>query len=409
MKIALSDPPRRVMLKRLGAGLLSWGLAAKYALAASDASMPRLIFVFLRGGYDGLSAFYPYTEAAYYKARPNIAIPPPAKASGALRLDDRWAMHPVLAKHLAGFWQGKQMAMIPFCGLPVAVRSHFLAQELMETGAGPEGLDTNTTGFVNRLDQELMGQSAAICMTAKLAQAFYGHSALPNVSIPSGPLPSIQHQSSQQSAAQSALLTMYRQHGLGDLWRKGFIAEDQLSHSLHERVRHRHAEEEQADAPSEGFLTQAARAGRFLRDFPQYRIGWLELDGWDTHQFQGQLTGHLPDLFEQLGAGLYGMAYELGNAEWQRTSVVVMSEFGRTFHENGTGGTDHGWGNNWFMLGGSLPNSGVLGQQVSLKVEDLNEHRDLAVCNSYQAVVGSLLHHSFNLSASSIRRVLSRA
>lgn len=402
---------RRNLIKQAGSSLACLGLPATHAWAVNNPGLPRLVVVFLRGGYDGLSAFYPYNNALYHSARPRTALPAPDQLNGALALDDRWAMHPSLAKHLGPLWRSGQMALMPFCGLPAIERSHFLAQDLMAFGLDPKDLNKPKTGFMNRLLLELPQANQALSLTDNLPLAWLGNRAVANVAMPNERTLIAKKPNLQDIEVQAALKTMYKGHALGQAWAQGFEVKDQLMNALARSdpddsnlSNHLIA---RIEALPNGFPIQAAKAGLFLRKQPAYKLAWLETDGWDTHQFQGSLTGALPNLLDNLGLGLAEFKTQLGEAEWHRTVVVVMSEFGRTFYENGTAGTDHGWGNNWFMLGGSLARKGILGSQVDITTERLNEGRDMPVINDYRLFLRQLSHELYALSPAALQRVFS--
>jgi uncharacterized protein (DUF1501 family) len=151
-----------------------------------------------------------------------------------------------------------------------------------------------------------------------------------------------------------------------------------------------------------GFELEARRIGRVMRD--QYRIGFVDVGGWDTHVNEGAAQGALASNVESLGRGIQALAQELGG-EWQNTVVAVVSEFGRTFRENGNRGTDHGHGSVYWLLGGSISGGRIAGEQIHIEQATLFQNRDYPVLNEYRAVFGGLFRALWGLSADQVQRV----
>ena len=137
----------------------------------------------------------------------------------------------------------------------------------------------------------------------------------------------------------------------------------------------------------------------------QFNLGFVDVGGWDTHVNQGGATGYLAGRLAELGRGLAGFADEIGPADWDRTSVVVISEFGRTFHENGDRGTDHGHGGAFWVLGGGVKGGRIVGRQVELIAANLNQDRDYPVLNEYRAVLGGLFARMYGLPPARLQAV----
>jgi uncharacterized protein (DUF1501 family) len=155
---------------------------------------------------------------------------------------------------------------------------------------------------------------------------------------------------------------------------------------------------------AKGFELEARRIGKLMRG--RFSLGFIDVGGWDTHVGQGGATGTLATRFEELGRGLAAISSELGPELWKQTTVMVISEFGRTFRENGNRGTDHGHGSTYWLLGGSLASKGgVAGEQVALSAKTLNQGRDYPVLNEYRSVLGGLWQRQFGLSDEAIARV----
>ena len=152
-----------------------------------------------------------------------------------------------------------------------------------------------------------------------------------------------------------------------------------------------------------GFELEARRMARFMRD--RYALGFVDVGGWDTHVGQGAAEGFLASRLEELGRGLAGFADEMGSQAWQKTVVVVVSEFGRTFRENGGRGTDHGHGSVCWVLGGGLKGPPIVGEQQQLTAATLHQNRDLPVLNPLPEVLGGLFARQFGLSQDALSQI----
>jgi uncharacterized protein (DUF1501 family) len=155
-----------------------------------------------------------------------------------------------------------------------------------------------------------------------------------------------------------------------------------------------------------GFELVARRMALLMRD--RFDLGFVDVGGWDTHVGQGGATGYLANRFEELGRGVAGFAQEMGDDAWRQTVVVVISEFGRTFRENGNRGTDHGHGTVYWVLGGGLSAQAggrVVGEQQALTQATLFQNRDYPVLNEYRAVFGGLFTRMYGLSPAQLARV----
>ena len=156
--------------------------------------------------------------------------------------------------------------------------------------------------------------------------------------------------------------------------------------------------------PAKGFELEARRIATLMRG--RFSLGFIDVGGWDTHVNQGGATGQLANRFEEVGRGLAAIADELGPDLWRQTTVMVISEFGRTFRENGNRGTDHGHGSVYWLLGGGLASGGpVAGDQIALTATTLFQNRDYPVLNDYRAVLGGLWQRQFGLSNAALARV----
>ena len=379
---------RRDLLKALAAVPLFGSAGSLLAAPATDA---KLLFVFLRGGYDANNLLVPTGSDFYYAARPNIAIPKPGAENGALALNGDWALHPALRDSIYPMFNSGDAAFIPFAGTTDLSRSHFETQDSIELGQEVTGRRDFRSGFLNRLAQTL-NASGAIAFTDQLPLIFQGGLQVPNMALRSVGKSGIDARQSRIIAA------MYKGTALQGPVSEGFVVRDDVAKGLIGEMpgANRNA------ISAKGFELEAQRIARLMKD--KYNIGFVDVGGWDTHVGQGASTGYLAGRFEELGRGLAAYAQEMDTA-WNNTVVVVVSEFGRTFRENGNRGTDHGHGSVFWVLGGSIRGKQVVGEQVAITQANLFQNRDMPVLNEYRAVLGGLLQRTFGLNAAQLNQV----
>jgi uncharacterized protein (DUF1501 family) len=394
----LPDLQRRRLLQLMGVLLItSTGplcCGRLWAASEGNASQPRLLVVFLRGAYDATNVLVPYHSADYYRLRPNLAIPAPdaANLNSAIRLDEYWALHPALRESLYPLWQKNELAFIPYAGTNDTSRSHFETQDRIEAGLDELTSLAEQSGFLARLSVEL-GQPASIAFTAQLPVIFTGEVAVPNLALrDAGKAPFDARQSNLLSA-------LY----------KGQPNEEKVKSGLHMRqeVANMLADEMQAASRSAvsaaSFELEARRMGKLMRG--QYKLGFVDVGGWDTHVNEGNSQGQLANLLGNLSRGLISFREELGPAAWQETAVLVISEFGRTFRENGNRGTDHGHGTVYWLMGGKVKGGRILGDQVEVTESTLFQQRDYVVLNEYRSVIGGLLQNLYGLDKQQLGRI----
>lgn len=355
-------------------------------LFAAPAGSPRLLVLFLRGAYDAASVLVP-SSGFYREARPTLAIARP------IPLDADWGLNPVLAPALLPFWKRGELAFIPFAGTHDMSRSHFGTQDTVEFGqpldpASGRARDTRT-GFLNRLTAELSGDSP-MAFTNRLPLAFRGQVAVPNV-VPSAKAGRV------DPRRNDLLAQMYaRDKGLGTQVNEGIAAQQQVSAALAKEM----VMSAGGAIGASDFERTARRIGTVMRGRPN--LCFADVGGWDTHVSQ---KGALDFRLGVLGRGLAGFAEALGPAEWRNTTVMVISEFGRTFRENGSAGTDHGHGTTFWVLGGNVRGGRILGRQVKVARATLNQDRDFPVLNEVRGVFGGLFQRLYGLDATRVARV----
>ena len=376
-----------------GTLLLPVGRSAWAALGEAPAGPPRrLVVVFLRGAVDGLSVVVPYADPDYYRARDSIAIAPPGKEGGGLDLDGRFALHPALAPLLPR-WQAGQLAFVQAAGSPDPTRSHFDAQDYMESGT--PGRKATADGWLNRLLGILPGGGNALSVGAVMPRALAGPQ--PVAVLASGraatrpsPLdrPAIGAAFDALYSGNGKLDQAYRESRQSRRDMMAALGPDELA-----------AEMQSANngaASANVFAEDAGRLARLMRNDARLRLAFLAVGGWDTHANQGAARGQLAGHLQPLGQGLAALAQGLGPV-LEETVVVVMSEFGRTVRQNGNGGTDHGHGNVMWLLGGKVAGGKVHGRWPGLADTALHEGRDLAVTTDFRDVLATVAERHLGL------------
>jgi uncharacterized protein (DUF1501 family) len=296
-------------------------------------------------------------------------------------------------------YQQRQAAFVPFAGSADLTRSHFETQDSIELGQ-PLGAATDfRSGFMGRLHATLMPGSApalsAISFTDALPLVFQGREQIPNISLKSVGKPPFDERQMQ------ILTGMYAGHPLEPAVASGLELRRQVAAAMQELDEEMRASSRNA-LSIKGFELEAERMARLMRD--SYRIGFVDVGGWDTHVNEGGAQGALASNLAGLGRGLGSFAQALG-PEWKNTVVVVLSEFGRTFRENGNHGTDHGHGSVYWVLGGAINGGRIAGEQQLLERANLFQDRDYPVLNDYRALLGGLFRTLWGLSPAQCTQV----
>jgi uncharacterized protein (DUF1501 family) len=363
-------------------------------LFAAPSTSTRFLLVFLRGGYDAANVLIPHSSDYYYQVRPNIAVPRDA----VLKLDADWALHPALRESMYALWLAGEAAFVPFAGSHDLSRSHFESQDTIELGQPLGGARGYDSGFLGRL-AAVLGASHPIAFTNNVPIAFRGpmpEGAKPvaNVALGGAGL-----RPAAVDSRQSALISeMYRDTKLGTPVSEGFATRESVMRDLG-------AEMEAAGRNAinaRGFELQARRIAKLMQ--AEYNLGFVDVGGWDTHVGEGGQTGQLATRLEELGRGLSALAQGMGSA-WRETVVVIISEFGRTFRENGNRGTDHGHGSVYWVLGGSLKGQRVVGEQARVSQSTLFQDRDYPVLNEYRELLAGLFARIYGLDGAQLARV----
>jgi uncharacterized protein (DUF1501 family) len=360
-------------------------------LYAAPASGPRLLVVFLRGAYDAANIVVPTASDFYYASRPNIAVAKDA----ALPLDADWGLHPALKDSIYPLWQKKQIAFVPFCGTDDTSRSHFETQDTIELGQPIGGSRNYQSGFLSRTATVLAGDKP-IAFTSQLPLSFRGGAPIPNIALNFAGKPSV----SDRNAA--LIQAMYQGQSLAPAVSQGFQVQSDVYNAISGEMMaaNRNA------VTTKGFELSAQRIGLLMQD--RFNLGFVDVGGWDTHVNQGGADGYLAGRIGELGRGLAALSTALGD-KWNDTIVIVVSEFGRTFRENGDRGTDHGHGSTYWVLGGAVKGGRMAGNQVKVEQATLFQDRDWPVLTDYRALIGGILRKSHGLSQAQLATVFPSA
>jgi uncharacterized protein (DUF1501 family) len=377
------------------AAALAAPLAARPGWAApGPVDAPRFLLVFLRGGYDCANLLVPHASPFYYEARPNLAIARPGSGpQSAMALDAQWGLAPAVADALEPMWRAGGLAFVPFAGTENVSRSHFETQDHIELGQAEGARVDFSSGFLNRLAAAI-GSVPAIGFTSQLPLALRGRLTVPNLALN-------EVGQAKVDARQAGIIrAMYRDTPLAASVSGGFETREEVSRELGLGGEMEAASRNAITA--KGFEGEARRVARVMRE--RYRLGFIDVGGWDTHVAEGGATGTLATKLGELSRGLRAYAEDMGPA-WRQTTVVVVSEFGRTFRENGNRGTDHGHGSVYWVLGGAVRGGRVVGEQVGVAPNTLFQDRDYPVLNDYRAVLGGLFARLYGLDAARLAEV----
>ena len=384
---------RQFLLAAASAAALP-ALSFSSRLFATPASAPRFLLVFLRGGYDCNNLLVPYNSEFYYESRPTLAIarPDAANPDSAIALDSNWGLNPVLRDSLYPLWQRRQIAFVPFAGTDDLSRSHFETQDNIESGEPTAQRSSFRSGFLARLSGARPA-APSIAFTRALPLSFQGaRHDIPNISLKGDTR-------AHFDARQSAILSgMYQGTALAAATADGLALPTTVSQDLRNEM-----VQASRGAPSAlGFADETRRIATLMRD--RYRLGFVDVGGWDTHVNQGSVRGGLANNLRNLGEGLAAYAGALGE-EWNNTVVVVLSEFGRTFRENGDKGTDHGHGTVHWVLGGRVNGGRIAGEQVAVNSQSLLQNRDYPVLTNYRDLLGGIFRRCWGLTNGQLQSV----
>jgi len=360
-------------------------------LYAAPAGSARLLVVFLRGAYDAANIVIPTGSDFYYRSRPNIAVAKDA----ALPLEADWGLHPALKDSIYPLWQAREIAFVPFAGTDDVTRSHFETQDTIELGQPVGGHRNYQSGFMARTATVLNGDGA-IAFTAQLPLCFQGGAPVPNVALNFAGKPGVDARDAELIQA------MYQGRALAPAVAQGFAVQNDVYDAISGEMK---AANRNAVTPK-GFELSAQRIGLLMQE--KYKLGFVDVGGWDTHVNQGGAEGYLANRIGELGRGLAALKISLGD-KWKDTVVIVVSEFGRTFRENGDRGTDHGHGSVYWVLGGAVKGGRIAGPQIAVNEANLFQNRDYQVLTDYRALIGGVLRRGYALSQAQMAQIFPQA
>lgn len=382
---------RRALLgSSLGALGLLW-LDAGPARAERLPGRRVLVCVFQRGALDGLNAVVPYTDPHYYRERPNIAIPPPGSGRGAARdLDGQFGLHPSLAPLLPAYRAG-ELAIVHAIGPSTGTRSHFDAQDDMESAS--HGPGASTDGWLNRC--LALGRAEdlrrAVAISGRLPRALSG----PAGALSSGSLRhfGVRAPARLRDELDAGFEALYSSRA--DLvGARGKQALD-LTSTIRSLEPDRYRPERGAVYPKA--FTALRDAALLIKAEIGVEVIWIDSHGWDTHSAQ-ESRSRLPKRLDELARALAAFRTDLGE-RFEHVTLLTMTEFGRTVAQNGAGGTDHGRGSVMMVLGGAVGGGRVLGRFPGLAPEQRFEGRDLAVTTDYRDLFAEVARHQFGVTS----------
>ncbi len=388
---------RRVFVKSGALALVTMGLSPSFLRrTAIGMELPLaqkgkvLICLFQRGAADALNVVVPHGERAYYNLRPNIAIPAPIRGAanlGAIDLDGFFGLHPSLAP-LKPLWDAGMLAPIHAVGSPSNTRSHFDAQDYMESGT-PDAKGTSD-GWLNRYlatsgtcEQCAPTPFRAVAMTPQTPRILEGSA--PAVAMNSLEEFAVRSGGGDQTARLEAL---YRTgsadliHGTGQ---EMFEAVKMLRSANPQQ----YLPQNGAEYPKSQFGTRLKQIAQLIKSKVGLEIAFADVGGWDTHVNQGAATGQLAQRLDDFAKSIAALAADLGDG-MENVVILTMSEFGRMAKQNGNGGTDHGHAGAMFVIGGPVKGKKVYGKWPGLAPEQLYEGRDLALTTDFRSVFSEI-------------------
>lgn len=401
MSLTRLPPTRRAFMKNGAmavAGVASCSAAVPSFLTRSvlaqattaQAQGKKLVVIFQRGAADGLNIVVPYREKTYYDLRPSIGIP----QNQVIDLDGFFGLHPAM-QPIKPLWDAGHLAIVHACGSPDPSRSHFDAQDFMESGT--PGLKATPDGWLNRA---LAAEDAAchdrscsthktsafrsIALGSQLPRTLEGK--IPAVAIDNVKTFNVGGQNPAAAPLAASFESMYA---------------DSVNAVLHgtasetfEAVKMLKATDPANYVPAAGANYPNGQFGQSMKQIAQLlkanlgvEAAFADIGGWDTHQNQGNVNGQLANRLKEFSESLAAFWTDMGD-DAQNITLVTMSEFGRTVHQNGTGGTDHGHANVMFILGGPVSGQKVYGKWPGMDKHQLYEERDLAITTDFRQVLG---------------------
>jgi uncharacterized protein (DUF1501 family) len=386
---------RRYFLKQGGIAMVGLSTMPSFlerAVAATPSwSKKQLVVLFQRGAADGLNTVVPFREPGYYRMRPTIAIPEPRRGAtdATIDLDGFFGLHPSLAP-LERLFRDNELAIVHAAGSPDPTRSHFDAQDYMESGT--PGIKSTDDGWLNRaletVPEERASPFRAVAVGPMLPRTLRGPA--PAIALPDVKQFKVLAQNPTAGrAVAGGFEAMYAQtvdQALRGTGTETFEAIDMLRKADPAKYR----PENGADYGRSRLGQSLEQVGQLIKADLGSEVLFVDCGGWDNHVNEGGVQGQLANLLRDLGQGMAAFRRDMGD-RMQNIVLVTMSEFGRTARENGNRGTDHGHANCMFVLGGGLKGGRVYGRWPGLNDGQLNEGRDLALTTDFRSVLGEIL------------------
>jgi len=392
---------RRVFLKNGSLAMVSLGFAPSFVARAAEAAQSRkkvLVAIFQRGAVDGLNMVVPFGERAYYQSRPSIAIGRPNTSEGAIDLDGFFGLHPRLAP-LAPLFARGELAIVHASGSHDETRSHFDAQDYMESGT--PGVKSTRDGWLNRYLHAREHQNAspfrAVALAPQLPRTLQGLA--PALAI--GQLGQFGVRSNRSTTMATSFEEQYAQAADSLLRPTGREAFDAVR-TLKETDPARYAPAAGVEYPRSGFGEAIKQVAQLVKADVGLEVAFTELGQWDHHANEGAAVGQLANRLDDFARGLAAFSLDLAD-RMADVVVVTMSEFGRTVRENGNRGTDHGHGNAMLIFGGGVKGGKVYARWPGLEREQLWQGRDLAITTDFRDVFAEIV--TTHLGATDVSKV----
>jgi uncharacterized protein (DUF1501 family) len=396
---------RRIFLKSGAMAMVTLGFAPSFLARTAEAAGTRkklLITVFQRGAVDGLNMVVPFGESDYYRARPSIAIARPGKTDGAIDLNGFFGLHPRMTA-FKPLWDRGELAIVHACGSHDTTRSHFDAQDYMESAT--PGVKSTHDGWLNRYltasakaaDPEGHNPLRAVALTQQMPRSLQG------------PAPALAMGSSADFAirdmgAATSFESIYAAakdstlHGTAE---EAFEAMKTLS----KKTAAPYQSANGAQYPRSPFGQALQEIARLAKSDVGLEVAFAESTQWDHHANEGAANGQIGNRLDDFSRSLAALAQDLGE-RMADTVILTMSEFGRAVAENGSGGTDHGHGNAMFLIGGAVKGREIYGKWPGLSAEQRYEGRDLAVTTDFRDVFSETVVNHLGADTATAARVL---
>jgi uncharacterized protein (DUF1501 family) len=378
---------RRVFLKSSGMAMVTLGFAPSFLARTAEAAGARrklLVAIFQRGAVDGLNMIVPFGEAEYYRVRPSIAIARPGSEGAAIDLNGFFGLHPRMAP-LKTLWDNRSLAIVHACGSPDNTRSHFDAQDYMESAT--PGVKSTKDGWLNRYLQvagEVETPLTAVAMTRQMPRSLQGIA--PALAMGSVGEFGVRGGMDARDSFESAYAAAADQVLKGTAT-EAFDAMRTLSSASTAR---QYRPDNGAVYPRTPFGQSLQEIARLAKADVGLEIAFAESGQWDHHVNEGAATGQIANRLADFAGGIAALAQDLGD-RMADTIILTMSEFGRAVAENGNRGTDHGHGNAMMLIGGGVKGGEIYGDWPGLRVEQRFEGRDLQITTDFRDVFGEVV------------------